>query len=125
MLGDDDHAILLTMHHIIGDGWSLGVAARELAALYDAFSRGAPSPLDPLPIQYADYSLWQRQLLEGDTLRAPRRLLVAPARGRAPLELPTDRPRPPIRTSRGAFHPFAIPAELAGPLRRPLPQRRA
>src|SRR5262249_22065877 len=59
IIGDDDHAIILTMHHIISDGWSLGVAARELVALYEAFSRGAPSPLDPPPIQYTDYSLWQ------------------------------------------------------------------
>ena len=111
VLADDDHAILLTMHHIIGDGWSLGVAARELAALYDAFSRGEPSPLEPLPIQYADYSAWQHRLLEGERLE---RLVGYWSRQLAnvtPLELPTDRPRPPIRTSRGGFLPFTIPAD--------------
>ena len=114
VLGDDDHAILLTMHHIIGDGWSLGVAARELAVLYDAFSRGDPSPLDLLPIQYTDYSLWQHRLLAGDTLQRLAGYWSRQLAGATPLELPTDRPRPPIRTNRGAVHPFAIAAELAG-----------
>jgi amino acid adenylation domain-containing protein len=116
ILGDDDHAILLTMHHIISDGWSLGVAARELVALYDAFSRGASSPLDPPSIQYTDYSLWQRQLLEspaGEWLVGYWSRQLA---GVTPLELPTDRPRPPVRTARGDFHPFAVPAELTGPI---------
>jgi amino acid adenylation domain-containing protein len=117
ILGEDDHAILLTMHHIISDGWSLGVAARELVALYDAFSRGAPSPLEPLPIQYTDYSLWQRRLLEspaGEWLVGYWSRQLA---GVTPLELPTDRPRPPIRTARGDSLPLTIPAEIAEPLR--------
>jgi amino acid adenylation domain-containing protein len=116
VLGDDDHAILLTMHHIISDGWSLGVAARELVALYDAFGRGAPSPLPPPPIQYTDYSLWQRQLLRGEAGGSLVGYWSRQLAGVTPLELPTDRPRPPIRTARGDFHPFAIPAELTGPL---------
>jgi len=115
-LGDQDHVILLTMHHIIGDGWSFGVAVDELATLYDAYRRGLPSPLDPLPIQYADYSLWQRSWLQG----AVRDRLVdywsRRLSGVTPLELPTDRPRPPIRTSRGAILPLMIPATVAGPL---------
>jgi amino acid adenylation domain-containing protein len=116
ILADDDHAILLTMHHIIGDGWSLGVAARELVVLHDAFSRGAPSPLEPLPIQYTDYAAWQRRLLQGERLD---RLVAYWSRqlaGASALELPTDRPRPPIRTSRGAFQPFTIPAEQTAQL---------
>ena len=104
------------MHHIIGDGWSFGVAVDELATLYDAYRRGLPAPLDPLSIQYADYSLWQRSWLQG----AVRERLVdywsRRLSGVTPLELPTDRARPPIRTSRGAIHPLMIPATVAGPL---------
>jgi amino acid adenylation domain-containing protein len=115
-LGDQEHVILLTMHHIIGDGWSFGVAAGELAALYEANRRGDPSPLPPLPIQYADYALWQRGWLQG-ALRD--RLVDYWSRrlaGVTPLELPVDRARPPIRTSRGAIHLFTIPETLTGPL---------
>ncbi len=114
ILGDDDHGIVLTMHHIVGDGWSLDVAARELVALYDAFGRGGSSPLEPLPIQYADYAVWQRTRLAGDDAAPLRDYWTRQLAGVAPLELPTDRPRPPIRTSRGTFHPLAIPAGLAG-----------
>ncbi len=117
VMADDDHGILLTMHHIISDGWSLGVAAQELAALYDAFRRGEPSPLDPPPIQYTDYSLWQRQLLEGEAGEALVEYWSRHLAGVSPLELPTDRPRPPLRTARGDFLPIVIPGELAGPLR--------
>jgi amino acid adenylation domain-containing protein len=111
VLADDDHGIVLTVHHIIGDGWSLGVAARELAVLYDAFSRGAPSPLDPLTLQYNDYSAWQHRLLQGERLERLVGYWSRQLAGVTPLELPTDRPRPPIRTSRGGFHPFTIPAD--------------
>src|SRR5262249_54395028 len=68
ILNSLDHVILLTMHHIIGDGWSFGVAVDELAMLYDAYRRQAPAPLEPLPVQYADYSLWQRSWLQGEVL---------------------------------------------------------
>jgi amino acid adenylation domain-containing protein len=116
VLGDDDHAVLLTMHHIISDGWSLVVAARELVALYDALGRGDPSPLAPLPIQYTDYGLWQRQLLESEAGGWLVGYWSRQLAGATPLELPTDRPRPPIRTARGDFLPFAIPAELTSTL---------
>jgi amino acid adenylation domain-containing protein len=112
VLGDDDHAILLTMHHIISDGWSLGVAAREVVALYDAFSRSDPSPLDPLPIQYTDYALWQRRVLESEAGESLVDYWSRQLAGVTPLELPTDRPRPPIRTARGDSYPLAIPSEL-------------
>ncbi|MHB1558889.1 MAG: amino acid adenylation domain-containing protein, partial [Isosphaeraceae bacterium] len=116
ILGDEDHGIVLTMHHIVGDGWSLDVAARELIALYDAFGRGESSPLEPLPIQYADYALWQRTHLEGEAAADLVNYWTRQLAGIAPLDLPTDRPRPPIRTSRGTFQPLAIPADLAGPI---------
>src|SRR5262249_23939575 len=113
VLGDDDYAILLTMHHIISDGWSMAGAARELVALYDGFSRGLPAPL---AIQYTDYALWQRELLESEAGGWLVGYWSRQLAGATPLELPTDRPRPPIRTSRGDSLPFAIPAELTGTL---------
>jgi amino acid adenylation domain-containing protein len=117
-LDDEEHALLWSMHHIVGDGWSLGVFHRELAALYGAFTRGAPSPLRELPVQYADYTLWQREYLKGEVLQRQLaywsgRLAGAPAL----LELPTDRPRPPVQTYRGAYEPIELPGELAERLR--------
>ncbi|KKJ01901.1 condensation domain-containing protein, partial [Burkholderia gladioli] len=94
-LGEQDHLLLLTLHHIVSDGWSMGVLTRELGTLYQGRRRGAPDPLAPLPVQYADYAAWQRAQLAGETLREhaaywQRALAGAPAR----LTLPTDRPRP-------------------------------
>ncbi|HEX2077439.1 MAG TPA: amino acid adenylation domain-containing protein, partial [Longimicrobium sp.] len=93
-LADDDHALLFTLHHVVSDGWSMGVLVREVSALYDAFARGARSPLPELPVQYADYALWQRRWLAGAELERQaawwrERLAGAPAL----LEVPTDRPR--------------------------------
>src|SRR5918999_5062244 len=67
-LGEEDHGLLVTLHHIVTDGWSMGVFVRELSALYQAFCAGAPSPLVGLPIQYADYAQWQRRWLSGEVL---------------------------------------------------------
>jgi amino acid adenylation domain-containing protein/non-ribosomal peptide synthase protein (TIGR01720 family) len=113
-LGAQDHVLLFSMHHIVTDAWSMGVVAREVAALYEAALRHALSPLPELPLQYADYAVWQRQWLQGDVLRAQldgwrQRLAGAPA----VLELPTDRPRPPVQTFRGARHPFLLSSEVA------------
>jgi hypothetical protein len=96
-LADDEHVLLCTMHHIVSDGWSSGIFVEELAALYTAFSQGAPSPLAVLTIQYADFAAWQRRWLSGEVLQRQlgfwrQRLQGAPA-----LALPTDRPRPPFR----------------------------
>jgi hypothetical protein len=66
----DDHVLLVTMHHIVSDGWSMGVMTRELSTLYGAFSRGEPDPLPPLPVQYADYAVWQRRWVEGEVLQS-------------------------------------------------------
>ena len=116
-LGDEDHVLLLAMHHIVTDGWSLGVLDREIAALYGAFSRGEPSPLRELPIQYGDYAAWQRAWLAGDVLEAGLAYWKANL-GDAPraLDLPTDRPRPPVQTHRGAQAVFTVPAALAAAL---------
>ena len=93
-LGDAEHAVILTMHHIVTDGWSFGVAARELAALYEAFRAGGPSPLPELPIQYADYATWQRDWLPGDGSTSCVGYWTGQLAGASPLELPTDRPAP-------------------------------
>ena len=102
-LAPDDHALLLTMHHVASDGWSMGVLTRELSALYAAFLRGEPDPLPPLPVQYADYAAWQRRWVEGEVLRAQADYWTRALSG-APelLELPTDRPRPARMDPAGA-----------------------
>ncbi|ROM69630.1 non-ribosomal peptide synthetase [Pseudomonas brassicacearum] len=101
-VAEQRHILLLTLHHIIGDGWSIAVLAREVMALYQAFTQGQLSPLPPLEIQYSDYAFWQRQWqapIEFDAQIAywSQHLHQAPAT----LELPTDRPRPAIQTYRG------------------------
>ncbi|HEX7239970.1 MAG TPA: amino acid adenylation domain-containing protein, partial [Longimicrobiaceae bacterium] len=109
-----DHLLLLNLHHVVSDGWSMGVLFRELAALDPAFSAGAPSPLPPLPVQYPDYALWQRAWLAGATLDAQVAYWRERLAGAPPvLELPTDRPRPSAQSFRGARHPFALSAGTA------------
>ncbi|MBN3244413.1 condensation domain-containing protein, partial [Pectobacterium brasiliense] len=115
-MDDDTHVLLLTQHHIISDGWSIGILARELAPLYQAALDGSDANLPPLPVQYADYAVWQRQWLQGDTLNDLRdywrnQLQGAPAL----LELPTDRPRPSVQRYAGDQVPFHLDA---GQLRR-------
>jgi amino acid adenylation domain-containing protein len=109
------HALLLNLHHIAADGWSLGILANELAALYPAFAAGRPSPLPELPIQYKDFAVWERRRAEEDTVRHlahwRQRLAGAPE-----IELPTDLPRPRSRTFRGAGERLAVPASIAGRL---------
>ncbi len=116
-LAADDHALLLTAHHIICDGWSIGVLAAELSALYAAFISGRPSPLPELAVQYADYAAWQRRTLGDSALAAQlawwrSRLDGAPAL----LELPTDRPRPAHYAHRGARIGWELPADVASAL---------
>ncbi len=117
-LDEEDHVALLTMHHIVSDGWSTGVLVQEIAALYPAFSAGQPSPLPDLPIQYADFAHWQRQWLQGEVLEKQldywkRQLAALPPS----LELPTDRPRPAIQSYRGAHKMFALPKSISESLK--------
>lgn len=98
-LGDDEHLMMLNLHHVATDGYSRGVLFRDLTAIYDALQNGLPSPLEPLAIQYADFAVWQRNWLDGGIADAQldywtRRLKNAPSR----LDLPTDLPRPPVRS---------------------------
>ncbi|KYF69550.1 non-ribosomal peptide synthetase, partial [Sorangium cellulosum] len=117
-LAPDEHALLVTLHHIASDGWSLGVLAGELTAAYAAFARREAPRLAPLPVQYADYAAWQRQELTPDVLQAEREVWRRRLDGAPPLELPTDRPRPATPSRRGRTHRFELPPDLAAALRR-------
>ncbi|ADO72626.1 non-ribosomal peptide synthetase [Stigmatella aurantiaca] len=107
-----EHVLLLTMHHIVSDAWSVGVCFRELGVLYSAFSLGQPSPLTPLAVQYVDYTLWQRQWLQGEVLDKQLAYWKTQLAGVEPLDLKTDRPRGPMQGARGALHRFSLSREL-------------
>ncbi|HEX8190221.1 MAG TPA: amino acid adenylation domain-containing protein, partial [Pyrinomonadaceae bacterium] len=117
-LGEEEHVALLTLHHIVSDGWSFGVFVREMAALYGAFSAGAESPLEDLPVQYADFAAWQRGWLRGEVLERQLAYWKKRLEGAPPaLELPTDRPRPARPDFGGARHVLTLPETLVGALR--------
>ncbi|RKH40633.1 non-ribosomal peptide synthetase, partial [Corallococcus sp. AB050B] len=117
-LSGREHVLVVTMHHVVSDGWSLGVLVREVSALYEAFAAGQPSPLPALPVQYADYADWQRRTLSGETLRQEMAYWEAKLSGApAVLELPTDFPRPAIRSTAGATLGFTLSRELTEALR--------
>ncbi|HEX8148210.1 MAG TPA: amino acid adenylation domain-containing protein [Pyrinomonadaceae bacterium] len=112
-LGEEEHIALLVVHHIISDAWSMGVLLAEVSALYEALSAGEASPLPELPLQYADYAVWQRESLSDDVLRQRlaywrERLAGVPK----VLELPADRPRPPVQNFRGAKLGRGLPPAL-------------
>jgi len=112
-LGEREHALLIAMHHIVSDGWSLGVLVRDLGTLYPAFVAGRPSPLPELPVQYADFAHWQRSWLRGEILEGQLAWWRQHLDGAPPvLELPTDRPRPAIRTHRGGEVFYSLGADL-------------
>ncbi|MCA7086346.1 amino acid adenylation domain-containing protein [Cupriavidus sp. DB3] len=118
-LADDDHILLVTMHHIVSDGWSMNVIIDEFARLYAGFVSGQPAQLAPLPIQYADYAAWQKQWLEAGELE--RQLGYWKSHlandGTVVLELPTDRPRPAVPSHRGGAVSFSLDADLSAKLR--------
>src|SRR5829696_8380206 len=112
-LGAEEHVLLFTMHHIVSDGWSMEILTREVSALYAAYAVGQESPLLELPIQYADYAVWQREWLQGEMLEEQlgywrTQLTGAPA----VLELPADRVRPAQQSHREAHLPLQLAAEL-------------
>jgi amino acid adenylation domain-containing protein len=117
-LADQEHLLVLAVHHVISDAWSLGIIFREIGTLYQTFTRNEPSPLAELPIQYGDFATWQRRTLAGETLERElaywreqlQNLPVA-------LQLPTDRPRPAVETTRGAKQSTVIPKEVSDKLK--------
>jgi len=117
-LSAEQHKLLLTIHHIVADEWSMELIHHEFAALFDAFSHGRPSPLPELPVQYADFAAWQREWMQGEMLDRQiaywkKELAGAPL----VLELPTDKPRPAVQSFRGATEIFELPAELSEQLK--------
>ena len=119
-----DHVLVLTLHHSVADGWSTGILLREMGALYEAFRHGRPSPLPPLPIQYADFAAWQQKHLHGEFLdrqTAWWREVLADA---PVLELPGDRVRPAIQSTRGSRRTRSLPVALTGAVERLCRQER-
>ncbi|MGE0472115.1 MAG: amino acid adenylation domain-containing protein [Nitrospirales bacterium] len=117
-LGLEDHIFLLIFHHIITDGWSMGIVFKELSALYVAHTTGHPASLSPLPLQYADFAIWQRQWLQGQVLDRQLTYWRAQLADAPPsLELPTDVPRPPQQTYKGNKISFTLPHALTQSLK--------
>ncbi|KYC36562.1 non-ribosomal peptide synthetase [Scytonema hofmannii PCC 7110] len=109
-----EHVLLLVMHHIASDGWSMGILWEQLATVYEAFSNKLPNPLPKLPIQYADFAVWQHQWLSGQVLNQQLDYWKAQLAGaNTVLELPSDKPRPPVQTYRGAMQSLILPQILA------------
>ncbi|MBP5972962.1 amino acid adenylation domain-containing protein [Brasilonema sp. CT11] len=111
-LKEEEHILLFTIHHIVADGWSAGIIVKEVAALYEAFSRGKPSPLTELSIQYADFAVWQRQWMQAEVLKTQLSYWKEQLDNLPMLQLPTDRPRPAVQTFRGAKQSLALPTVL-------------
>ena len=112
--GEQEHVLLFTMHHIVSDGWSVGVLARDVAALYRARLKGEAAALPELTIQYADYAVWQRGWLQGEVYETQLDYWKRQLAGEIPaLQLPADRPRPALQTFRGSREQFAVPAAVA------------
>ncbi|HEV2148540.1 MAG TPA: amino acid adenylation domain-containing protein, partial [Longimicrobiaceae bacterium] len=117
-LGGADHVLLITLHHVVSDGWSMGVLVREVSALYAAYGRGEEPRLPELAVQYADYAVWQRGWLSGEVLEAQIRFWKEKLAGAPPLlGIPTDRPRAAGRSARAASHRFELPAAVSRELR--------
>ncbi|HEV7518703.1 MAG TPA: condensation domain-containing protein, partial [Thermoanaerobaculia bacterium] len=112
-----EHVLVVVLHHIVSDGWSVGVLLRETAALYGAFAAEEPAGLAELPVQYADFAVWQRRELAGEVLEQQLAHWRAELGSEHPvLQLPADRPRPPVLSLRGAQHPLALSRELTAAL---------
>ncbi len=117
-LAEDEQVGLLTMHHIVSDGWSAGILIREMAALYQTYCVGSPSPLPELPIQYADFAYWQREWLQGAVLQRQLDYWKKQLDGAPPLlELPEDHPRPAVRTFRGGHQSLLLPKAVGSALK--------
>src|SRR6185312_4089824 len=107
-LDDERHALVLVMHHIVSDGWSMEVLVREIGELYAARTEGREPRLPAMPIQYADYAVWQRQALSGPAGEVQGEYWRERLRGAEALDLPVDRPRPAVQSHRGAVYRFGV-----------------
>jgi hypothetical protein len=116
-LGNDEFLLAMTLHHIASDGWSNAVLSRELWILYEAFLQGGSAPLDPLPLQYSDYAVWQRKRLQGQRLESSLDFWRTQLAGLSVLQLPADRPRPSRPTFQGRLVEFDLPADVVQGLR--------
>jgi hypothetical protein len=115
---DEEHVLQLTMHHIVSDGWSLGVLMREVAVFYEATCKGEPAVLPEMQIQYADFAYWQRKYLQGEVMEKRLQYWRQQLAGiPTELSLPTDYPRPAVRSYRGKYQVFTLPAALSHALR--------
>jgi amino acid adenylation domain-containing protein len=111
-ISDDQHILVLTTHHIVSDAWSMGILTRELWTLYDSYANGRPVSLPELPVQYADYALWQREWLQGDVLEFQLSYWKEQLKELPILNFPTDHPRPAKQSFRGARQPISLPQSL-------------
>jgi hypothetical protein len=118
-LSATEHVVVLTMHHIISDGWSMNLLVQELSTLYESYRRGEASPLKELALQYADYAVWQREWLQGEVLATQLQYWRNQLGGELPLlELPADYPRPAVQNFSGTSQVFAIEAEIIESLKK-------
>src|SRR5437667_2401776 len=115
-LDEEEQVLLLTLHHIVTDGWSMGVLVREMTTLYQAHINREAGTLPPLPIQYADYALWQRDFLQGEVLEGQMAYWRKQLADLSPLALPTDHPRPRVKTARGARQSLRLSRALSDDL---------
>jgi len=111
-LDGSDHVLAIVMHHVVSDGWSNGLLTRELSALYNAYAQGQTAPLEDLPLQYADFAAWQRDWLTGANIERLLDYWRGKLEGLSVLELPTDHPRPPMQSTRGASESHTFPRDL-------------
>ncbi len=115
-LSAEQHVLMTVIHHIVADGWSIAVMTRELSTFYRALLEGKEADLPPLPVQYADFALWQQEWLRGATLERQLSYWREQLAGLTPLELPTDRPRPALQSFAGGSIDFELPADLTAGL---------
>jgi amino acid adenylation domain-containing protein len=116
-LAEEQHVLLLTLHHIVSDGWSMDLLFKELSVLHNAYARGEETPLGESEVQYADYSVWQRQWLKGEVLEKQLAYWKQQLGETEVLELPTDRPRPAVQSYKGAAESFLLPEQLSRQLK--------
>ena len=115
-INEQEHVLVVVMHHIASDGWSASLLVKEVVALYKSFVEGLAVTLEPMKFQYADFAIWQRSYLEGETLQNKLAYWESRLAGVATLDLPTDYPRPPVQSSKGAIRSFRLPKKLQAEL---------